>query len=215
MNRRRSLPLLSKLILASALAGVFSCTPEKRHSALTFFFDGVPPLEAPEGKKPGPKTTGASAATTAAAGAPAFAGSEHKPALDETGCGNCHNREASFVLLKPRDDLCIACHADKTRQFPYMHGPTAIGACVECHDPHRSALPHLVRTAPPGLCFQCHDRTAPGAKPPRCARPSDDARCTDCHNPHGGAGRFFLAGRPSEAPGAGKPTAPDAAPEAR
>jgi predicted CXXCH cytochrome family protein len=199
--------------LTAALAAVFSCTPEKRHSALTFFFDGVPPLEAPEGKKPAAKGTGASAATTAAA--QAFTGSEHKPAAEETGCGICHNQNASFVLLKPKDDLCVACHAKETRQFPYMHGPAGIGACVECHDPHRSPLPHLVRTAPPGLCFQCHDRSAPGAKPPRCARPSDDARCTDCHNPHGGAGRYFLVGRPGEVPGGGKPTAPEVAPEAR
>ena len=197
--------------MAAALAGVFSCTAEKRHSTLVFFFDGVPPLNAPEQKKPGPKTAGAAAATTQA---PAFAGSVHEPARDEAGCGNCHNRQASFALLKPKDELCVTCHADKTRQFPFMHGPAAAGACAECHDPHRSPLPHLLRTDPPKLCFQCHDRTPDGAKPGPCARPSDDARCTDCHNPHGGAARFFLVARPSEVQG-GQPAAPDAAPEAR
>jgi len=198
--------------LAAALAGVFSCTAEKRHSTLVFFFDGVPPLGAPEEKKPGPGATGASAATTQT---PAFAGSEHQPARTQAGCGNCHNREASFVLLKPKDELCVTCHADKTRQFPAMHGPVAAGACAECHDPHRSPLPHLLRAAPPKLCFQCHDRTPAGAKPASCARPSDEARCTDCHNPHGGAARFFLVARPSEVQGGDKPAVPDVAPEAR
>jgi len=199
--------------LTTALVGALSCTAEKRHSTLTFFFDGVPPLGAPEAKKPGPETP-AAVASTAATTATAFAGSAHEPARNEAGCGNCHNRDTSFALLKPKDDLCLTCHADKARQFPYMHGPAAVGACAECHDPHRSPLPHLLRMPPEKLCFQCHDRTPPGAKPPRCARPSDDVNCTDCHNPHGGQARYFLAGSSGEVPG-GKPAAPDAAPEAR
>jgi predicted CXXCH cytochrome family protein len=200
--------------LTAALVGILSCTAEKRHDALTFFFDGVPPLGAPEGKRPGPETPTAAAASKASQAA-AFTGSAHQPATDEKGCSNCHNRDASFALLKPKDDLCVACHADRTHQFPYMHGPAAAGACAECHDPHRSPLPHLQRTLPPKLCFQCHDQTPPGAKPPRCTRPSDDARCTDCHNPHGGQDRWFLAGRSSEIHGGGETAAPDVAPEAR
>ncbi len=213
MNRILSRALLGKLILATALVGVLSCTAEKRHSALTFFFDGVPPLGKPEAKKPGPKTP--AAASTEAAPAPAFTGSEHQPARSEAGCGNCHNRDSSFALLKPKDDLCITCHADKTRQFPYMHGPAAVGACAECHDPHRSPLPHLLRMPPEKLCFQCHDRTPAGAKPAPCARPSDAAHCTDCHNPHGGQARYFLVSRPSEVQDVGKTATPAVAPEAR
>jgi predicted CXXCH cytochrome family protein len=212
VNRRLSRALLSKLIVTTALVGALSCTAEKRHRTLTFFFDGVPPLGEPEGEKPGPQTP---AAPTAAPKTAAFTGSEHEPARNEKGCGNCHNREASFALLKPRDQICLTCHADKTRQFPYMHGPAAVGGCAECHDPHRSPLPHLLRMSPEKLCFQCHDRTPPGAKPPRCARPSDDARCTDCHNPHGGQERYFLVGRSGEVQGGGKTAAPDVAPEAR
>ena len=215
MNRRLSRALLSKLILTTALVGVLSCTAEKRHRVLTFFFDGVPPLEEPSKQKQGPQTAAAAGAPAGAPQASAFTGSEHKPALDEQGCGACHNREASFALLKPRDELCLACHADKTRQFPHMHGPVAVGDCAECHDPHRSPLPHLLRMPPEKLCFQCHDRTPAGAKPAPCARPSDDARCTDCHNPHGGAARYFLVSRPSEVQGGGTTAAPAVAPEAR
>jgi predicted CXXCH cytochrome family protein len=200
--------------LAAALAGVFSCTAEKRHSTLVFFFDGVPPLGAPEEKKPASKAPTAVAAPAGAPQAPAFTGSEHQPARDERGCGNCHNRDASFALVRPKDELCVTCHAGQTRQFPFMHGPVAVGACAECHDPHRSPLPHLLRTPPPKLCFQCHDRTPAGAKPAPCARPSDDARCTDCHNPHGGAERYFLVGRSGEVQG-GTTASPDVAPEAR
>ena len=211
---RASRTLLSRLILTTALVGGLSCTAEKRHRTLTFFFNGVPPLGAPPEKKPGPEAP-AAAASTAAPKASAFTGSAHEPARSEAGCGNCHNRDASFALLKPKEALCLTCHAERARQFPYMHGPAAVGACAECHDPHRSPLPHLLRMPPEKLCFQCHDRTPPGAKPPRCVRPSDDARCTDCHNPHGGQGRYFLVSRSSEVPGGGRTAAPDVAPEAR
>jgi predicted CXXCH cytochrome family protein len=201
--------------LTTALVGALSCTAEKRYRTLSFFFDGVPPPGAHEETKPGAKTPKAASAPGGASTAAAFTGSEHEPARNEKGCANCHNRDSSFALLKPRAELCVTCHADKTRQYPVMHGPVAVGACAECHDPHRSSLPHLLRTPSPKLCFQCHDPTPAGAKPPRCARPSDDARCTDCHNPHGGEGRFFLAGRAGDVEGGGKTAAPDVAPEAR
>jgi predicted CXXCH cytochrome family protein len=196
--------------LTTALAGVLCCTAEKRHDVLSFFFDGVPPLEE---KKPPPKAT-AAGAPAAAPQAPVSTESVHEPARSESGCVACHNREASFALLKPRTEICLTCHEDKTRQYPYMHGPVAVGDCAECHDPHRSPLPHLLRMPVEKLCFLCHDRTPAGAKPAPCTRPSDDVRCTNCHNPHGGAARFFLVSRPGGSPGDGAAGAPAAAPEA-
>jgi predicted CXXCH cytochrome family protein len=199
--------------LLTALLGALSCAPEKQHEVLTFFFDGVPPLGGSEQAKTQPKP-GAPSALLAARPKAARIGSEHDPTLDLKGCGTCHNWQTSFNLVKPVEELCVTCHSDKTRQFPQMHGPAAVGACAQCHDGHRSAYPHLLLKPPPQLCFECHDRTASGEKTLGCPRPSDDAACTSCHNPHGGKDRFFLVSRPAETEGAVKaPAGP--APEAR
>jgi len=198
--------MLTKLALLTALVGGLSCAPEKQHEVLTFFFDGVPPLGGSEQTKTAPKPAAASAAT-AAQPKPAPAGSEHKPTLDWNGCGVCHNQAASFALVKPLSQLCITCHADKTRQFPQMHGPVAVGECADCHDGHRSAYPHLQLKPVPQLCFECHDRTPPGQKTWGCPRPSDDADCMNCHNPHGGKDRFFQVSRSAETQEGVKPPA--------
>ena len=205
VNPRPSRTLLAKLVLLTALVGMLSCAPEKQHQVLSFFFDGVPPVGGSEQKKTKP-TPGAPSVVTTEQPTAAAAGSEHKPTLDEKKCGACHSRQASFTLLRPVAELCVTCHADKTRQFPRTHGPVAVGECAECHEAHRSAHPHLLRKPAPQLCFQCHDRTAGGEKTLGCARPSDDVSCTNCHNPHGGKDRFFLASRSAEN---------DPAPEAR
>ena len=197
----------------TALAGTLSCAPEKQHQVLTFFFDGVPPVGGAEPKPAEPKP-GATSAAAAEQPTAAPTGSEHPPTLDEKGCGACHSRDASFGLVKPVAELCVTCHADKSREFPRMHGPAAAGECAECHEGHRSAYPHLLRKPAPQLCFQCHDRTPPGAKTLGCTRPSDDATCTNCHNPHGGKDRFFVVSHPAESDGGVKaPAGP--APEAR
>jgi len=136
---------------------------------------------------------------------------EHKPTLDNAKCGACHDRNASFALLRPINVLCLQCHQATAREAPLMHGPVAVGECSLCHEAHRSPYPHLLKAPLPKLCFGCHDRTPPkypresptissdtlGGKPTTlgCLRPSDEAACTTCHRPHGGTDRFFLRGR--------------------
>lgn len=217
MSRRTSHGLLLAAV-AVACVSVVSCdTPEERHRVLTFFFDGVPPLYAPD--------TGDVAAD---AGAPeARRGKarpkpqrtqtvwyKHKPATDKKQCVNCHDTRRGFALLAPKSALCITCHnhEKETRKYEWMHGPVAIGACAACHEPHKSPYPHLVSALGSKLCFRCHERTPKGGKTRGCKRVQDQVRCTRCHNPHGGRDRFFLMASLAKAgPGAPAPnTAKDA-----
>lgn len=209
--RHRTLPTLALLgaIAAAAALGTLACTPEAKHRVLTFFFDGVPPLHAtPEpGGEPGTKATTA-VAVARAPEPPPVTWPEHKPTLDKKLCGTCHDRTASFAIVKPLTELCVSCHEPTLREFPRMHGPVAFGDCAVCHTAHRSRYKHLLREEAPGLCFRCHDRTAEGAKPHPCPRPSDQAPCLTCHDAHGGTDVHFLLDRQSKGPRGSTPPEP-------
>ena len=199
MSRGASRRLLAGLVAVSASLVVFSCIPEEKHRLLTFFFDGVPDLRAP-GKEPEMKPASAAVGATAPRPKPSsVVWYEHEATTDNAKCGACHDRNASYALLKPPLGLCVTCHEKETREFPRMHGPVAVGDCAACHEAHRSPYKHLVRAPGAKLCLGCHERTPEAGQALGCARPSDDVDCVKCHNPHGGAGAFFLADRPSGA----------------
>ena len=166
-----------------------SCDEVQRHEALTFFFDGVPPLQPeifPEGLVDSnslePDQTGQKPAWYA-----------HEPSKD---CSNCHGkrRQRSFStqthLIAPIPKLCYNCHDDFTSQALFVHGPVAIGQCLFCHNPHRSKIEHLLVAPEPGLCYLCHDRNT--IELIAAHLPAQLSACTDCHNPHASSTKALL-----------------------
>lgn len=181
---------LSGIILCLVWSG---CSIEKYYDTLTIFFDGVPNPEARA------RAEAAGGITADIRKSPTF--TVHRPFADDA-CNACHNE--SFQLSGQDSGLCIKCHADRTTEFPRMHGPVVAVACLWCHAPHESAEAHLLKKPARQVCSQCHE---PGmlsaAREPAHA---DTSRgCLDCHSGHGGVNQFFLRD------GAHRP-APDASP---
>lgn len=87
--------------------------------------------------------------------------------------------------------MTSGCHAKETT-FPFVHGPTAVGACDACHE-YQDPAKHTFRVKRDGrdLCSFCHiDKSASSA--PFVHKPFADGDCAECHNPHGGATRALL-----------------------
>jgi predicted CXXCH cytochrome family protein len=159
----------------------FSCDEVKHHETLSFFFDGVPPLQPemyPEGlvdpNSLSPDQAGQKPAWYA-----------HEPSRD---CSNCHSKrkQRSFStqirLIAPIPKLCYNCHDDYTTSATFVHGPVAVGQCIFCHNPHRSKIEHLLTAPEPGLCYLCHDINTIELI---TAHLSENlSTCTNCHNPH-------------------------------
>jgi predicted CXXCH cytochrome family protein len=166
-----------------------SCDEVQRHEALTFFFDGVPPLQPemfPEGfvdsNSLEPDQTGQKPAWYA-----------HEPSKN---CSNCHakRRQRSFStqthLIAPVPKLCYNCHDDYTSSASFVHGPVAVGQCIFCHNPHRSKIEHLLVAPEPGLCYLCHDINT--IELIAAHLPNQLSSCTNCHNPHASSTKALL-----------------------
>lgn len=166
-----------------------SCDEVERHKVLTFFFDGVPPLQgqASEARSPGPKGSKAPDA------APAGGWHVHPPLKD---CTNCHgdqprtgfSRKVQLVAEVPK--LCYKCHGEFSTLDAWVHGPVATGDCLLCHEPHKTRDKFLLRKPVPELCYQCHDVQAIRAT--KNHNEESYASCTDCHDGHAGATRSLL-----------------------
>lgn len=155
------------------------CSVEKYYSTLSFFFDGVPNPEALAKAK-------AAGTLQNIRQSPTY--SVHKPFVDEA-CAECHT--ASFQLTGQDSSVCLKCHADRTTEYPRMHGPVAAVACLWCHAPHESAEAHLLKRPARQVCSQCHEQSMLSAQ--RVPAHADPARsCLDCHGAHGGTQPFFL-----------------------
>lgn len=175
--------------LALAWCVSFSCDEVDRHKAMTFFFDGVPPLpgEMPEKYVVDPNAT-------AAPGAVSSGGwYVHEPLKD---CTQCHKsqRRATFSrtvqLIAEVPQLCIGCHTEYARLPGWVHGPVASGDCLLCHEPHKTKHPSLLTVAVPQLCHQCHEPEALNLID-KHADPSY-ARCIACHAGHTAPARGLL-----------------------
>ena len=169
-------------LLCLASAGLLAaCDATTRHSVLTYFFDGVPPLpqEGAQGNAP--------------PGAPALAGQrpasfqEHGPYAAKM-CNACHNEARGYALVAPAGQLCSQCH-DLKLDKRYVHGPLASGGCLVCHDPHSSMFRPLLVSDSDDFCFHCHDPESVAMNPAHAVR---SEACTNCHDAHMSDRPFLL-----------------------
>ncbi len=167
------------------------CSRQTRHRVLSFFFDGVPPLEeassaALEDSLRQQEADAGVKTDTTASQQPAWS---FHPALEENECATCHDPDQSYRLLAEPEELCLTCHDDKT-DAENVHPPVEMGECLECHNPHGTRNPHFLVKVGQALCFQCHD--ADEVKSSETHEGIEDEACYDCHDPHGGDGEYFL-----------------------
>lgn len=175
--------------LMSAFLLLCSCDEVERHRALTFFFDGVPPLS---GRRiaPGPPGTNVVEAT---AGSQTGGWHVHKPLGNCTECHGSRQRQTSsrqVQLVASVPSLCYKCHQGYASLEGWVHGPVAVGECLLCHEPHKSRNEFLLVKPVPDLCFGCHEsqsiRLIEGH-----ARDSY-GHCNNCHEGHSGATKSLL-----------------------
>ncbi len=202
------------------LAGISlqGCDPVGRHKVLTFFFDGVPPLETtgseamdetasiageesiPDQEQPvEPEDGDASPALPV----PSVSMVQHPPYAEKM-CDGCHLRGAGggnvfgggFALIEEKTRLCGMCHDNMSQDelantYTWLHAPVQYGACVECHHPHQSKHPFMLKgESIQKLCLNCHD----GERLLNTEMHGEigEMDCTECHNPHGSQERYLL-----------------------
>ncbi len=189
---------LASLRTLSVLAGsglmvmfllLASCDEVERHKALTFFFDGVPPLrtETPEAQAAGLKEN------RTADKAPTGLWRSHEPVKNCTVCHGEQRRAGAarkVQLVAEVPQLCYNCHKEYSTLQAWVHGPVATGNCLLCHEPHRAKNESLLRKPVPDLCYQCHEEQA--IRQIRNHAEASYARCIDCHEGHASAARGLL-----------------------
>ncbi len=166
-----------------------SCDETERHKALTFFFDGVPPLrtESSQAQASGLKDN------QPADKAPTGAWRIHEPVKN---CTVCHgelrratsSRKVQLVAEVPQ--LCFTCHKEYSALETWVHGPVATGNCLLCHEPHKAKNESLLRKPVPDLCYQCHDEQA--IRLIKNHAEASYSRCTACHEGHASTTRGLL-----------------------
>lgn len=185
-RRLRWFGAMSMVVLG--MVCLVNCSTETRYKTLSFFFDGVPDPNNPEGGN----------STDSSNNRNFVQRSTHKP-FEENNCNACHSGQMTSKtgrlvgfdqLSTPDDTSCMKCHKEVTTQFRYMHGPVAVGACLMCHDPHRSSLPNLLNQEAPGLCLKCHQRQDLGE--PLIAHANEKLDCLTCHVGHGASEHGLL-----------------------
>ncbi len=175
--------------LAMMLLLLSSCDEVERHSVLTFFFDGVPPLQTAASQAKSADSKDGKAVDAA----PAGGWHVHPPLKD---CTNCHSdqrrtgfsRKVQLVAEVPK--LCYRCHTEFSALEAWVHGPVATGDCLLCHEQHKTKTEFLLKKPVPELCFQCHDTQAIRAV--KNHKEDSYSSCTDCHDGHAGATRSLL-----------------------
>lgn len=194
MIRGHTPRVLAALTLLAALTG---CSTQQRHAALTFFFEGVPPLEGESPRLPASATLVATSAppaavTGSASTIDAIPGVEatavpvtpawppHKPYV-ERKCNTCHASTFSEALKGPIKGICLACHEKVLNAGMVQHWPAKKGMCDSCHQSHQSVNDHLLNRPVPTLCLDCHD----SRDTQRYVHfPVRRGRCFSCHTAH-------------------------------
>ena len=193
----RIIPVSTGLMLL-VFSSIFfvSCDEVKHHETLTFFFDGVPPLQ-PEMLE-GELVDANSLETDQPGQKPLWY--VHEPRKD---CSICHGKRkqrgfsSQTYLTKSVPKLCYDCHTDYTESASFVHGPVAVGQCIFCHNPHKSKIKNLLVAPEPGLCYLCHDTDTIELIAAHLTKQLSP--CTDCHNPHASYTKALLTDSASRA----------------
>lgn len=182
-------------------AAVLSCDEVRRHKTLTFFFDGVPPLEGY-----------VSAAGEGAAGTGVWPTSSeptiniHEPRRGRQ-CHLCHGKKEKRVgfssevkLVAQPPQLCFRCHPnyDYSTSSQRVHGPVAMGDCLQCHHHHESMNVHLLKKPVPEICFNCHDKEDIVLIPNHSEESA--SACLRCHAGHSSSKKGLLKANPEQKP---------------
>jgi len=160
------------------------CNDVERYRILTFFFEGVPPVDraflpAPAAFEDGSDNGTSDGGGTTRARSAQERGSDH-PSRD---CTKCHfSRGGNRELVEPIPGLCYSCHDNYETKGEYVHGPVAVGECKFCHEGHQSQYIHLQKAAQPELCYRCHNRQQMHTIADH--EQMQDAVCTECHEVH-------------------------------
>lgn len=161
---------------------IVACSPNRKFTVLSFFFDGVPEPTATSEIISGDSLSSQSLYSDSAVIAMVPSIYNHYP-YQEKECMFCHDENAVGEMTYPEPDLCYACHEDYTYKYENLHGPVDAGYCTQCHDPHSSKNEKLTRLPGNELCFYCH--VSFEEKTPDFHIELGDEKCTECHNPHG------------------------------
>lgn len=190
MFSRRSFQTVGITIFSVILTTLLSCDEARRHKTMTFFFDGVPPLEGQDvvdinsldkGEHQLPQGT-------------EMAFTVHEPSKV---CANCHDmtkkpRWATPEFVKEPLQLCYDCHpgSNYSGSVDYVHGPVAVGDCIRCHNPHRSKHEHLLKLPVPDICYRCHEKEDIESIADHSAELLSE--CLECHVGHSSSARGLL-----------------------
>ncbi len=166
-----------------------SCDEVERHKALTFFFDGVPPLhaETPEAQAAGLKEN------RTADKAPTGLWRSHEPVKNCTVCHGEQRRAGTarkVQLVAEVPQLCYNCHKEYSTLPAWVHGPVATGNCLLCHEPHKAKNGSLLRKPVPDLCYQCHEEQA--IRQIKNHAEASYTACLNCHEGHASIARGLL-----------------------
>ncbi len=171
------------VFLVILLAILTGCDEVERHKVLTFFFEGVPPLEGEVVEEPVVVDVNVPQRHRASEEVWFI----HEPVKN---CVQCHgerdrssfSREVQLTAKVPQ--LCYRCHdaSTPTKSDDMIHGPVAVGECLFCHDPHRTKNRYLLKAAIPKLCYGCHGMAVIES----IDKHSDESysQCNRCHEAH-------------------------------
>lgn len=160
---------------------ISSCTSERKHDILSFFFDGVPENDSTATFTSSQLDSEGDMVVNRNSSNKEFF--SHKP-YEEEKCSSCHEPGFSNRLLYKMPELCYTCHNNFNTEFKHLHGPVSSGNCLECHNQHMSKYDKLLDNTGQDICLKCHqkDQILNSNK----HKTLGTRNCTECHNPHGG-----------------------------
>ena len=185
-------------VLGFLVIFITGCNKVDRHKILSFFFDGVPPLEA---KTEVREDVAAVDVNEQAVPIKAQGGAKQRRTVHGPNreCTQCHKKQEKAgrwgmtKLEKDVPEMCYDCHKNymvSELEGQYVHGPVAIGECSFCHDPHDSRFDFLLNESIPQLCYRCHEQR----RIELISAHDEDtiSRCNLCHEAHSSSKKKLL-----------------------
>ena len=185
------------IVFGFLLVSVLSCDEVKRHQVLTFFFDGVPPLDGEVTAEDSRIEADSRNRRRRQVGErPETVWFVHEP-WKNRNCNLCHIRieKAQWALPEltaPVPELCYDCHpgSNYSGSVDYVQGPVAVGDCMRCHKQHNSKQEYLMKIPVPDVCYQCHEKAGIESIADHSAELLP--KCLECHVGHSSSARGLL-----------------------